>query len=52
MTADAPAIRIAAVTKRYGRIFLDSLPPLTVVQGDRDTVFQHMEKFFQQPTED
>ena len=40
------------LTKRYGRIFLESLPPLSVVQGDRDTVFQEMEKFFQQPTED
>jgi len=40
------------LTKRYGRIFLDSLPPLSVVRGDRDTVFQEMETFFQQPTED
>jgi ATP-dependent DNA helicase DinG len=40
------------LTKRYGRIFLDSLPTLTVVRGNRDTVFQQMEQFFQQPTED
>ena len=40
------------LTKRYGRVFLTSLPALRIVQGDRDSVFERMEQFFQQPTEE
>ena len=40
------------LTKRYGQVFLRSLPDLQVVRGDRDHVFERMEEFFQQPTED
>ncbi len=40
------------ITKRYGRVFLTSLPDLRIVQGERETVFEKMEQFFQKPTED
>lgn len=40
------------LTKHYGRVFINSLPPLGVVRGDSATVFQRMEQFFQQPSED
>ena len=40
------------ITKRYGRVFLTSLPDLRIVQGEREAVFEKMEQFFQKPTED
>ncbi len=33
--------------KYYGRVFLNSLPPCTVVRGDCEEVFRHFENFFQ-----
>jgi ATP-dependent DNA helicase DinG len=40
------------VTKRYGKVFLSSLPNMRIVQGNRDTVFEKMELFFRQTNED
>ncbi len=40
------------ITKRYGRVFITSLPNLRIVQGDQDTVFEKMEEFFRKPDED
>ncbi|MBX3180524.1 MAG: DEAD/DEAH box helicase [Candidatus Hydrogenedentes bacterium] len=34
------------LTKRYGRVFLESLPPMQIIRGDRDAVFEAMAQFF------
>lgn len=36
------------VTRRYGRVFLDSLPGVPVVCGDSDAVYSDLESFFAQ----
>lgn len=40
------------LTKAYGRVFLNSLPPLRVARGGREEVFGEMERFMGPPTED
>jgi len=36
------------IDKHYGRIFLQSLPPCSLVQGKREKVFAEIRKFFQE----
>jgi ATP-dependent DNA helicase DinG len=39
------------VTKRYGRVFLDSLPEMRMVQGPSRGVYAALDKFFKQESE-